>query len=117
MLTSNLLATVVADRLRRKSEAALEAAKQAALDAAMDFGPTQSTGHPYSTGRFVRSLAWRGMRLVSTVDYAYYTDRGYTRYGGEGSAKRWKERGGIRFGQHYEKLFLAVFREAFKRAI
>ena len=115
-VTATSLAATVLERLRLRSETAVAAGKQAALEAAKTFGPTLETGHPYATGTFVRSLRWHGNKLVSSLDYAYFTDRGFTR-AGEGKARRWRERGGIRFGEHYATVFLTVFREAFIRAV
>lgn len=65
-----------------------------ALPAVQNASPVPGNAHPYATGEF--SDSWQGReepdaRVVveNTADHAIYTEGGYTRYGGAGSARTW----------------------------
>lgn len=113
-LALKLQAIDLLELLRERSDRAVAEAQERTLEAARHFGPSPLSAHPYSTGAFVASLRWEGDRLVSDVPYAPYTDGGYTRQRGAGTARRWLERGGVAFGEHYLDLFVEIYREAWR---
>ena len=94
ILTPKQITEGLLRNLKRKVADAVEAAKREGLTAAHDLSPLPGA-HPYATGEYARGWVWRGNRLVNTVEHAKYTDAGYTRYGGKGTARPWLSRGGV----------------------